>query len=158
MAEPVIETGVAFLKARLVSQLVTPISTFDLVSLVEERPNLAEAKVEVALPAAFVWTGEEAYDHEEGLGRSFIHVVFNVIVMRVVETGIARAGRLMLADVVRALTDFNYSITHSSGPTVLACFPQKAVTYNGLSGERAGGHVAFEVIVRTKFGDPTTVG
>jgi len=158
MAEPVIETGVKFLKALLLSQLVMPTSTFDLVSLIEERPNLAEAKVEVALPAAFVWTGEEAYDHEDGLGRTFIHVVFNVIVMRIVEVDVARAGRLMLADVIKALTNFNHLVTHTTGSTVLACYPQKAVTYNGLSGERAGGHVAFEVIARTKFGDPTSVG
>ena len=153
-----IETGVAFLKARLVSQLVTPTSTFDLVSLIEERPNLSEAKVEVELPAVFIWTGEEAYDHEDGLGRTYVHAVFNVIVIRMVESDVARAGRLMLADVARALTNMNHAMTHETGPTVLSCLPQKAVTYNGLSGERAGGHIAFEMVVRTKFGDPCQVG
>lgn len=157
MNEPVIETGIAFLRERLRTQLVIPTSTFEPASIIEDRPNLAEAKVEVALPAIFLWTGEEAFDHDDGLGRTYVHVVFNIIALRLVEVGVAQAGRLMVADVLRALTNMNHSITHATGPSILACIPQKAVTYNGLSGSRAGGHIAFEVIARTKFGDPCTV-
>lgn len=158
MAEPVLQTVLAFLKARLRAQLVEPTATFDLVSLVEERPNLADAQLAVEMPAAYLWTGEEVHDHDDAFGRTIVHAVLNVIVLRQVESNVAQAGRLMVADVVRALTSLNHAVTHATGPTVVACFPQKSVTWNGLSSSRAGGHVAFEVVVRTAFGDPCAVG